>query len=193
LGKHKRPSTAKTSRQPIQRAVNVYLEYPSEDNAVLVMKACESLLWWYIHHLHVHKSLVADMIQEIRLSTWKALQNYSPQKALFTTYLHKNVIGVIRRNIQKTTEYHNQESIELKDEYQLDPWNSIDNQLDIERAISTLSVIQQKVIRSIYYEGLSSTQISEIVNLNSVTVRQIHKQALQKIKEVLINHNKFNN
>lgn len=187
--KKKFKSTAKKSKQPIQRAVNEYLDNPTDENIKKVFDSCESLVWWYINYLHVNKTLIPDVLQESRLTIWRVLKNYSPKKAMFTTYLHKNIMGVIKKYKQRVMETNQQEVSEVSEDISFDPWPNIDGDLNITELVKNLSELQQSIIQMIYFEGLSASQAAKRLGLSSSIVRMHHRSALGVLRESFLKKN----
>jgi RNA polymerase sigma-70 factor, ECF subfamily len=179
-------STARVSRQPIQVAVNKYLENPNEQSAEEVLKNCEKLLFWYIHYLHINLALAPDIMQEAKLAVWRSLQNYQPEKAMFTTYLHKSVLGIMRRHVQKLTEQTN-EAVELTEDYTFLPWQDVDESLNIKEAVDKLPRLQKTIIELSYLQGFNLSEIAQQMKLTPIAVSLHRKQALEKLKEYLQN------
>lgn len=183
--------------QPIQLAVEAYYQEPSEANAETLMKELDKFLWRYCHSLNTSRRLAPDVMQDLRLVAWKSLKQYTPEKALFTTYLHKALLGAIRKRTNKEIEIskHEIESplsgpISTDDEVHM--WQSLEDNIDLKSALSELTPIQQQILYLMFFEDKKMTEIGVQLDMTAIQVEKEKTNGLIRLR-TLMSRRKVNN
>lgn len=126
----------------------------------------------------------------------KKEKNFSEQDRKFNNYLNKTLIMCSKKYFKKQCNYINKENLILDNndfsdyleslisENKFD-FNNINENLQLNIALTKLSVIEQAVIFLLFEEDLSQDEAGKILEICSKSVSRIKLRALNKIKNYL--------
>ena len=132
-----------------------------------------------------------EVTQEVYVEVWQQSARYTPAKgsvvAWITTMAHRRAVDRVRSVSSEVTRDH-------RYAYQsIDPevdrvWDSVSQQHDVDRvrqAMQLLTPIQRQALTLAYFDGMTQSQISTVLNLPLGTVKTRIRDALKRLGEVL--------
>lgn len=129
-----------------------------------------------------------DLASEVFLKALESLKTYQdrglPMQAWLFRIAHNLVVDHFRKSSrQKVVTLEN---TELTD--QSDPVEAAETNLEIARvnqAMQSLSEDQREVIRLRFFGGLSSKEVSQVLNKSDGAVREMQRASLEKLRNLL--------
>ena len=113
----------------------------------------------------------------------------------FDSFLNKTIILSSRTFFKKQMNITNKERIIVDDEYYseflqgyiapFDAFSSIDMVLELNKALKSLTAIEQSVIFLLFKEDFSQDEASAILDICSKSVSRIKLRAIEKLKKYL--------
>ncbi|HCC70221.1 MAG TPA: RNA polymerase subunit sigma-70 [Bacteroidales bacterium] len=122
-------------------------------------------------------ALTDDLSQEVFIRVFKHIRKYKA-RAKFSTWLYRIVINVhndyskVRKN-----------RYEIKGEDSLEIEESIDNSIDILRALKTLNIKERTAILLNYEKGFVHNEIASIMHMPVGTVKSCIRRGKLKLKD----------
>lgn len=133
-----------------------------------------------------NKNNAEDIVQEAFLKLWKDPKKWNPSKATkFTTWFYRVVSNLAIDFNRKKQAYQIEENFDVPA-----PSNDLDRKLDrakdqamIDRWVHDLPERQQEALNLCFYEGISITEASEIMQTTYKAVESLLLRAKTKLKE----------
>jgi RNA polymerase sigma-70 factor (ECF subfamily) len=189
----------------VSKEMNTDSHMPLSDDQVLVEQVCEGDLDAYrvlVERYQKYAYQVAyrilrrhhdaeDASQEAFVRIYQTIRNFR-REAKFSTYLYRTVVNLslnaLRRRERESV--NENPGIEAWQETNKDLAESpkielIDLRDHLHRAIARLSQKQQAILVLRHYEGLSTREVSEILNCSEGTVKQQLHRAVVKLQKFL--------
>ncbi|MDX1638667.1 MAG: sigma-70 family RNA polymerase sigma factor [Balneolaceae bacterium] len=151
--------------------------------------------YWHLYKYGINivhqKELIRDCIQELFLSLWdhhEALDHARSVKSYLFCSLRRRIFRKLKkqknrykRNREYITDYTEDSAdvIELIEELEL----RRQKRDKLEKALDTLTSRQKEIIKLKYYEGLSSSEISCLLDINKQSVYNHVSVAIKKMKQ----------
>lgn len=173
-----------------------------EDLAVLkrVMEGSESaleelyqkygvMLLTYVLHLVQDRHTAEDLIQEVFIAVWRSASRYRGQASVKTWLFkiaHYQAVSWLRRHVQPEQKASTEERVHPDPENQaMDSWLKV----QIQAALAKLSPEHRAVVELTFYQGLSYSEIAEILDCPVGTVKSRMSYARRYLSETLRNAN----
>ncbi|ELS01349.1 RNA polymerase sigma factor, sigma-70 family [Xenococcus sp. PCC 7305] len=153
------------------------------------------LVYRLIYRMLKNNSEAEDLTQEIFL-TLQEKPNYNPQRGSFYTYLmmltRSRTIDKIRSKKSQGNLLHNLGKIKdlIGKENKANPIDiasTEEREIQVKNALQYLSDNQRKILELSYYEGLSQSEISEILEIPLGTVKTHSRRGLIILRKNLQN------
>lgn len=130
------------------------------------------------------------------MSVFKNDSNRSDAEKIFDSFLTKTIIMSSKRYFKKTVNTNRKEQTIIETEdfcaflestscFNDSCFDAIDNKLQLNNAIKTLSVVEQAVIFLLFNEELTQEDAAKILEICSKSVSRIKLRAIRKLKEYL--------
>lgn len=139
----------------------------------------------FIYKYNLNPNDWEDIKQEVLIRFEKAKKMFNPEKAEMWTYLSRvadnSIINFTKKNVRRDVEL-NEEIVEDK----CDIEENIDKDINSDCLISALEKLNQEekdVIKLMYFDGLSQTDIAKKINKSQSTISRIIEKATQHLKE----------
>lgn len=118
-----------------------------------------------------------DVVQEALVRAWRHRSRYDPTRGAFATWLLTIVANEARRA-------GNGRSLPLR----IDPAGggpSLDDRIDIEKAVATLPARQKLAVDCFYFAGLSVSQTAAVMSASEGTVKSTLADARANLRKLL--------
>jgi RNA polymerase sigma-70 factor (ECF subfamily) len=189
----------------VSNRMNTDSHMPLSDDQVLVEQVCQGDLNAYrvlVERYQKYAYQIAyrilrshhdaeDASQEAFVRIYQGIRNFR-REAKFSTYLYRTVVNLSLNALRKREREPVSENsgIEAWQETNKDLAESpkielIDLRDHLHRAIARLSQKQQAILVLRHYEGLSTREVSEILNCSEGTVKQQLHRAVVKLQKFL--------
>lgn len=130
------------------------------------------------------------------MSVYKNNSKRSDEEKIFDSFLTKTIIMSSKRYFKKEVNISRKEQTVIESEefctflngtnvFNDSCFDAIDNKLQLNNAVKTLSVIEQAVIFLLFNEELSQDEAAKILEICSKSVSRIKLRAIRKLKEYL--------
>lgn len=127
---------------------------------------------------------IKDCLQDTFAEFYEKWENFSPAKGTLASY-----IGVISRN--RAISRYRKNKIRTTDELSQEiagndtAFETLENRIDIEKAIAALNPEETEIIRMKYYCGMTIPEIADALKLPYETVKKRHQRSLKKMRILL--------
>lgn len=165
------------------------LERDPEAGMETVMAAYTGLLWKVASGLLQSREDIQDCVSETFSEFYLHRENYDPEQGTLGGYL-----AVIAR--RRAAAIYRKSSRELcppgsgPDPDSLiedsDWLEKLEQSMIVDQAVAGLDEASQKIIRMKYYEGLSTREIAESLNVPYETVKKRHTRSMKKLRKLLL-------
>jgi RNA polymerase sigma-70 factor (ECF subfamily) len=143
------------------------------------------------HYVYVRigdKSKAEDIASEVFLKALESLRKYEERGLPMQAWLFKIAHNMVVDHLRRATKYKTIpiETVEIKDEG--DPQKTAETNIEMERvaiAMQQLTDEQKEVIRLRFFGGLSSREVSGMLNKSDGAVREMQRAALEKLRGLL--------
>jgi RNA polymerase sigma-70 factor (ECF subfamily) len=143
------------------------------------------------HYAYVRigdKMEAQDIAGEVFLKALDSLNTYQERGIPMQAWLFKIAHNLVVDHLRKVTKYKTIpiETIEIEDES--DPQKTAETNIEMERvamAMQQLTDEQKEVIRLRFFGGLSSREVSGLLNKSDGAVREMQRAALEKLRGLL--------
>jgi RNA polymerase sigma-70 factor (ECF subfamily) len=142
----------------------------------------------YIYTRIGDKSESEDLASEVFLKALKSIKTYRDIGPPMQAWLFKIAHNLVVDHLRKVTKYKTIpiETVEIQDED--DPQKTAETNIEMERvamAMQQLTDEQKEVIRLRFLGGLSSSEVSGLLNKSDGAVREMQRAALEKLRGLL--------
>jgi RNA polymerase sigma-70 factor, ECF subfamily len=143
--------------------------------------------------LRVLRSLehAEEVTQEVYIEVWQQSARYTPAKgsvlAWIATMAHRRAVDRVRSVSSEVSRDHRY-AYQNTDPEVDKVWDSVSQQHDVDRvreAMQHLTSIQRQALTMAYFDGLTQSQIADLLNLPLGTVKTRIRDALRRLGEVL--------
>jgi RNA polymerase sigma-70 factor, ECF subfamily len=143
------------------------------------------------HYIYSHigdKTEAEDLASEVFLKAVESLKTYQERGLPMQAWLFKIAHNLMVDRLRKASKYRMLpiETVEIKEE--TDPVETAELNLEMERvtaAMENLTAEQREVVKLRFLGGLTSKEVSEILNKNDGAVREMQRAALEKLRQLL--------
>jgi RNA polymerase sigma factor (sigma-70 family) len=139
--------------------------------------------------------MIEELIQEVMIKVWQKSTSYDPSKAAASTWIFTLARNTYIDMLRRQNKYANTSSIEVEDIWEdtteNGPYTFLSQKRDqelIKQSLLTLPMDQQTVIRKVYMEAKSHTEVAEELNLPLGTVKSRVRLAQNKLQHLLGKH-----
>lgn len=155
----------------------------------LLMKKYQKKVYWHIRRIVLDHDDTDDVIQNVFIKVWKALDNFKEDSQLFTWLYRIATNESLTFLRQKKANLHvHYDSIEqflsnklIDDNF----FKGDDIQLKLQQAILTLPEKQRLVFNMKYYEDLKYEEMSKILETSVGALKASYHHAVRKIEEFI--------
>ena len=156
----------------------------------LLVKKYQQRLYWHIRRIVIDHDDSNDIIQNVFIKVWKALDGFRNDSQLYT-WLYRiatnESITFLNSKKKRFTISFDDVEHELSDHLASDPLFTGDKiQLKLQQAILTLPPQQRLVFNMKYFDGLKYEQIAEILNTSVGGLKANYHHALKKIEKYIL-------
>lgn len=158
----------------------------------LLVKQYQQKVYWHIRRIIIDHDDSNDVVQNVFIKIWKALDNFREDSKLFTWIYRIATNEAITFLNQKKKRFF----IPIVNvEHQLS--NSLENdvlftgdriQLILQKAILTLPTQQRIVFNMKYFENMKYEEISEVLGVTVGALKASYHHAVKKIEKFVTNH-----
>lgn len=138
--------------------------------------------------------MIEELIQEVMIKIWQKASSYNPEKAAASTWIFTLARNTRIDMLRRQNKHNKTSSIEAEDIWEPStdegPYTFLTkkrNELDIKASLDLLPIEQQTVIRKVYMEGKSHTEVAQELELPLGTVKSRVRLAQQKLHHLLVN------
>ena len=132
-----------------------------------------------------HKALADDLAQQVFLQAWRDIPKLR-QPHSFPGWLRRLAMNVWHQHLRKRDILSSAESDEaLNQQTTSESGGEIAQELDLNRALATLSADVRQCIVLSYAEGMSHREVAEISKLPIGTVKSHIRRGSARLKEIL--------
>ncbi len=143
------------------------------------------------HYVYVrigNRAEAEDIAGEVFLKALQSLKSYREQGIPMQGWLFKIAHNLVVDHLRKVTKYKTIpiETVEIQDKD--DPQKTAETNIEMERvamAMQQLTDEQKEVIRLRFFGGLSSREVSGLLNKSDGAVREMQRAALEKLRGLL--------
>lgn len=135
---------------------------------------------------------VEELVQEVMIKVWQKASSFDPQKAAASTWIFTLARNTRIDMLRRQKRYANTSSLETEqiweDTTQVGPFQLLHRQrqtLDVQASLRHLPSEQATVIRKVYLEGKSHSEISEELGIPLGTVKSRVRLAQAKLQSHL--------
>ncbi len=156
----------------------------------LLMKKYQQRLYWHIRRIVIDHDDSNDIIQNVFIKVWKALDGFRSDSQLYT-WLYRiatnESITFLNSKKKRFTISFDDVEHELADHLASDPLFTGDKiQLKLQQAILTLPPQQRLVFNMKYFDGMKYEQIAEILNTSVGGLKANYHHAVKKIEKYIL-------
>jgi RNA polymerase sigma-70 factor, ECF subfamily len=142
----------------------------------------------YIYSRIGDKTEAEDLASEVFLKALESLKSYKERGLPLQAWLFKIAHNLVVDHLRKVTRYKVLpiETVEIKDD--ADPEYTAEVNLEMERvraAMQNLTDDQREVVRLRFFGGLTSREVSSIMDKSDGSVREMQRAALEKLRHLL--------
>ena len=134
--------------------------------------------------------MIEDSINEVFFTIWKTRDNlhkvYSPQSYIFTSFRNNIFKKIKSAKLITGDEDHREADVQFAIDtiiIQRETEESVKN--EISRAIQELTPRQREAIFLRFYEGLSYSEIADVINISVKATYKLMARALSEMKDIL--------
>ncbi|MBK9413014.1 MAG: sigma-70 family RNA polymerase sigma factor [Bacteroidetes bacterium] len=155
----------------------------------LLVKKYQQRLYWHIRRIVIDHEDTNDIIQNVFIKVWKALDGFRSDSQLYTwLYRIATNESITFLNSKKKRFAISLDDVEheLADKMISDPLFTGDKiQLKLQQAILTLPPQQRLVFNMKYFDGLKYEEIAEILNTSVGGLKANYHHAVKKIEKYI--------
>ncbi len=136
--------------------------------------------------------MIEELIQEVMIKVWQKAASYDPSKAAASTWIFTLARNTRIDMLRRQNKYANTTSIETEDIWEdtteNGPYTFLTHRRDqesIQQSLTALPQDQQTVIRKVYMEAKSHTEVANELNLPLGTVKSRVRLAQKKLQNIL--------
>lgn len=146
-------------------------------------------LYWHVRKIVLVHEDADDILQNVFVKVWQGLREFRYEAKLYTWMFRIATNEAINfLNEKKRKVYGNSDEISayLENTLESDQWFSGDKiQMELQRAILSLSERQRLVFNMKYFDDMSYDDIAEILEVAVGTLKATYHNAVKKIEENL--------
>ena len=157
-----------------------------------ILKKYQEKLYWHIRRMVVNHADADDVLQNMFIKVWKALENFREDSQLYTwlyriatneslTFLAKQK----KRNSVSLSDDDNGLSNQLKSDTHFDA-NKLEWKLQL--AIQSLPEKQRLVFNLRYYDEMPYQEMSKVLDTSEGALKASYHHAAKKIEDYILNH-----
>lgn len=164
-------------------------------------KAAEELVGAYYREIYAfayrqtqERESAMDLTQDVFMSVLETLRFYDPSKASFRTWLYhaaaNKAVDLYRSAAfrhEVSSDFPFEELPEETADFEAF-FETVEKTAETQRALSVLSVEQQKLVRLKVFGGLTFTELSPIFGKPESTLKSAYYAALQKMKKEMMEY-----
>jgi RNA polymerase sigma-70 factor, ECF subfamily len=129
-----------------------------------------------------------DLASDVFVKALESLGKYQERGIPMQAWLYKIAHNLVVDHLRKTTKYKLLpiEEVEIKDD--ADPVNAAEINIEMVRvkiAMQELTESQREVLQLRFFSGLTSQEVSLILNKSDGAVREMQSAALEKLRQLL--------
>ncbi len=149
------------------------------------------VLYHYGYHIARDEELVNDCLQTLFVELWKSRRNLAATTSIkfyLLKAMRRQVYRAIRREDQYTTYQPETDDADVTFSPELEfiaAQTSLHQQQVLQEAINQLSTRQKEAITLLYIEGLSYSEISDMMSVKVRTVYNLVHTALESLRKQL--------
>ena len=156
----------------------------------LLVKKYQQRLYWHIRRIVIDHDDSNDIIQNVFIKVWKALDGFRNDSQLYTwlyrTATNESITFLNSKKKRFTISFDDVEH-ELSHHLASDPLFTGDKiQLKLQQAILSLPPQQRLVFNMKYFDGLKYEQIAEILNTSVGGLKANYHHAVKKIEKYIL-------
>ena len=151
-----------------------------ERSFTLILKKYQEKLYWHIRRMVVNHEDANDVLQNMFIKVWKALDNFREDSQLYT-WLYRIAANAIADQARKKS----RETLEAEDttNTSVDPdLEQVERRAQLFRAVEALPEDQRKVILLRFGEEKSIREIAVDLNRSEGAVKQLQFRGLENLR-----------
>lgn len=172
----------------VNEVYRLYLEAPSERRLEAVVYACKGLITHFAQRFGCGFS-GDDLYQTGVVGLMKAVHSFDAARDVtFSTWASVQIMGEMRHYARAELRHRGVEHIE---DETLETWTAasglteMDDKVDLYTALAQLDVLEQQVVRALFFQGLSQEQTAKEFGLHQRKVSRVKQKALLLLRELL--------
>ncbi|MBL0103806.1 MAG: sigma-70 family RNA polymerase sigma factor [Bacteroidetes bacterium] len=155
----------------------------------LLVRKYQQRLYWHVRRMVVDHDDANDIMQNVFIKVWKALDNFRSDSQLYTWLYriatNESITFLNSKKKRFTISFDDVEN-ELADKLITDPLFTGDKiQLKLQQAVLRLPPQQRLVFNMKYFDGLKYEEISEILNVSVGGLKASYHHAVKKIENFI--------
>lgn len=143
-------------------------------------------IYRYLFYQVRDKMTAEDILQETFVKVWRAIRSSKVSSQTFISWLyriaHNQLVDTIRRNYRRLSTVE-----KVKNSYDIEvPEHMFDaEQRDLLKVVDTLPQMQKQVIILKFIEGLSNSEIGQVIGKSRGAIRILQMRALASLRQQL--------
>lgn len=185
--------TKKVNKKTNNHLDEIWSKLRKSNSDALSKLFCVSYSWLFKYGYKIvpQEAFIKDSIQELFLNLWKRREAISAAKSV-KSYLLSSLRRIIFRRLKKqrnrTERNHSYKKNLFSDSYNVEELMIYFEEIEVRRrklrhAIASLSKRQREAIYLKFYNGLSNTEIAQVMNINKQSVYNHVSKAIGRIQE----------
>lgn len=163
-----------------------------EEGFKLLLKKYQERLYWHVRRMVVSHEDTNDLLQNISIKIWHALDKFREDSQLYT-WLYRiatnECLSFIEQQKKKSTVSISQDEAGYSERVRAEEYfDSQKLEWKLQLAIQQLPEKQRVVFMLRYYEEMPYQQMSEVLGTSEGALKASYHHAAKKIEDYLLNH-----
>lgn len=163
-----------------------------EEGFKLLLKKYQERLYWHVRRMVVSHEDTNDLLQNISIKIWHALDKFREDSQLYT-WLYRiatnECLSFIEQQKKKNTVSISQDEAGYSERVRAEEYfDSQKLEWKLQLAIQQLPEKQRVVFMLRYYEEMPYQQMSEVLGTSEGALKASYHHAAKKIEDYLLNH-----
>ncbi|MEO8582772.1 MAG: sigma-70 family RNA polymerase sigma factor [Flavitalea sp.] len=157
-----------------------------------IMKQYQERLYWHVRRIVVDHEDANDVVQNVFIRVWKALDNFREDSRLFT-WLYRiatnESLSLLEQRKRKSTISFNDVEEGLNNTIKADKdFDANKLEWKLQLAVQQLPEKQRVVFNLRYFDEMPYAEMSEILDTSEGALKASYHHAVKKIEDFILNH-----
>ena len=157
-----------------------------------IMKQYQERLYWHVRRMVVDHEDANDVIQNVFIRVWKALDNFREDARLYT-WLYRiatnESLSLLEQRKRKSTVSFNEMEEGLSNTIKADKdFDANKLEWKLQLAVQQLPEKQRVVFNMRYFDEMPYAEMSEVLDTSEGALKASYHHAVKKIEDFILNH-----